>query len=77
VLHLKTVRFPQDSLWTYGLNMLGVNQYLDMERTFDYRASRSSSLNTHMQRDRIDIDLGYITSAGKDTFLSDIFIFNI
>ena len=81
VLHLKTVRFPSNATCTtactlfnvsrtYGLNLLGVNEYLDMERTFQCTASKSSSLLTHMQRDRIDIDLGYITSAGKDRIAS-------
>jgi hypothetical protein len=71
VLHLTTVRFPsQDDCATYacylynGLNMLGVNEYMDMERTFDYMAGKSSGLLTHMQRDNITIDLGYVTSAG-------------
>ncbi len=80
VLHLTTVRFPSqaacaspatcalyNATGTFGLNMLGVNPYLDMQRTFDYAASKSSRLLTHMQRDTINIDLGYITSAGRNT----------
>jgi hypothetical protein len=80
VLHLTTVRFPSQAACaspaicalyngtgTFGLNMLGVNPYLDMQRTFDYADSKSSRLLTHMQRDTINIDLGYITSAGRNT----------
>ncbi len=80
VLHLTTVRFPSQAdcaspatcalyngTGTFGLNMLGVNPYLDMQRTFDYAATKSSRLLTHMQRDTINIDLGYITSAGRNT----------
>jgi hypothetical protein len=80
VLHLTSVRFPSQAdcaspatcafyngTGTFGLNMLGVNPYLDMQRTFDYAASKSSTLLTHMQRDTINIDLGYITSAGRNT----------
>jgi hypothetical protein len=84
VFHLTTVRFPSQAACaspaicalyngtgTFGLNMLGVNPYLDMQRTFDYAASKSSRLLTHMQRDTINIDLGYITSAGTVEILKD------
>ena len=44
---------------------MGVNKYMDMERTMDVVANKSSELLTHMQRDHIYADLGYITSSGK------------
>ncbi len=48
-----------------GDNIMGVNNYMDFERTLDVVANKSGELLTHMQRDHIYADLGYITSSGK------------
>lgn len=61
-----------------GDNIMGVNNYMDFERTLDVVANKSSELLTHMQRDHIYADLGYITSSGEQILfihLSEVFIF--
>ena len=63
ILHLKSISF-YDNGW-YGPNVLGVNQYLDVERTFDMVFSKTQNLQSHMQRDSIYVDFGLITSSGN------------
>ena len=67
IFHLKTVRFIDDLF--YGPNILGVNTYMDIERTFNVAVSKTRNLNTHMQRDSIYVDFGLISSAGVNTFV--------
>jgi len=65
VLHLKSLQFGDYNLMQIGDNIMGVNNYMDFERTLDVVANKSGELLTHMQRDHIYADLGYITSSGK------------
>ena len=65
VLNLKSVQFGDYNLMQIGDNIMGVNNYMDFERTLDVVANKSSELLTHMQRDHIYADLGYITSSGE------------
>ena len=67
IFHLKTVRFIDDLF--SGPNILGVNTYMDIERTFNVAVSKTRNLNTHMQRDSIYVDFGLISSAGVNTFV--------
>jgi hypothetical protein len=64
ILHLKTVRFLDDPF--YGPNILGVNTFMDIQRTFDVVVNKTINLQTHMQRDSIYVDFGYISSAGRE-----------
>ena len=68
VMHLKSVQFHWENRGWLGENVMGVNNHMDMERTMDVVANKSSKLLTHMQRDQIYADLGYITSSGKRIF---------
>ncbi len=62
ILHLKTVQFADSFL---GPNVIGVNKYMDIQRTFKVIAGKSRNLNTHMQVDSIYVDFGFITNAGQ------------
>ena len=63
IFHLKYVTFLKASL--FGPNILGVNTFMDIERTFELTSSKTKNINTHMQRDSIYVDFGMITSAGE------------
>ena len=47
-----------------GDNIMGVHNWLDIERTYDMVKINSSRITTHMQVDQIYIDFGFITNAG-------------
>jgi len=66
ILHLKTVQFADSFL---GPNVIGVNKYMDIQRTFKVIAGKSQNLNTHMQVDSIYVDFGFITNAGQIPFI--------
>ena len=66
ILHLKTVQFADSFL---GPNVIGVNKYMDIQRTFKVIAGKSRNLNTHMQVDSIYVDFGFITNAGQIFYL--------
>ena len=80
ILHLTTIRFPitnctefpackewnaQGETGHKGNNILGVNYWVDLERTYDMQKIKSDRIKTHMQRDQIFVDFGFITNAGK------------
>jgi hypothetical protein len=67
---LQTVQFYNS---VFKPNILGVNTFMDIERTFNMKSTKTMNLNTHMQTDSIYVDFGLITNAGK-TF--SIFIWN-
>jgi hypothetical protein len=62
ILHLKTVHFADSFL---GPNVIGVNTYMDIQRTFKVIAGKTQNLNTHMQVDSMYVDFGFITNAGQ------------
>eukprot|EP00090_Calanus_glacialis_P002056 TRINITY_DN11545_c0_g1_i1.p1 TRINITY_DN11545_c0_g1~~TRINITY_DN11545_c0_g1_i1.p1 ORF type:complete len:1257 (-),score=209.03 TRINITY_DN11545_c0_g1_i1:263-3970(-) len=79
ILHLTTIRFPitnctefpackewnaQGETGKKGNNILGVNYWVDLERTYDMQKIKSDRIKTHMQRDQIFVDFGFITNAG-------------
>jgi hypothetical protein len=45
--------------------VLGVNKFLDVERTFNYISGKTENLKSHMQRDSIYVDFGLVTSTGR------------
>ena len=51
-----------------GDNILGVNYWVDLERTYDMEKIKSDRIKTHMQRDQIYVDFGFITNAGQSSF---------
>ena len=60
----------QGSRYYYGKNILGTNGWIDIERTYDMTKSIGKSgstekLTTHMQVDKIEVDFGFMTNAGK------------
>ena len=80
IFHLTTIRFPitnctefpackkwngQGDPGVTGNNILGVNYWVDLERTYDMEKIKSDRITTHMQRDQIYVDFGLITNAGK------------
>ena len=80
VIHLKSVAFGFFNVLSVGENVMGVNQYMDIERTMDVVANKSNALRSHMQRDNIYADLGYITSSGQNhifqvAFFSNVYLF--
>ena len=61
----------QGSRYHWGKNILGTNGWIDIERTYDMTKSIGKSgstgkLTTHMQVDKIEVDFGFITNAGKN-----------
>ena len=80
VFHLKTARFPAAnctewpdlcSRWNgqgdsqqYGDNVLGVHQWIDIERTYTMQKLKSSRITTHMVYDQMVIDFGFLTNTG-------------
>ncbi len=62
ILHLQTVQFYNS---VFKPNILGVNTFMDIERTFNMKSTKTMNLNTHMQTDSIYVDFGLITNAGK------------
>ena len=48
----------------HGNNILGVNSWIDIERTYDMEKITSHRIKTHMQYDQIFVDFGFITNAG-------------
>jgi hypothetical protein len=52
-----------------GPNVLGVNTFMDIQRTFKVTAGKTQNLNTHMQVDSIYVDFGFITNAGQIFYL--------
>jgi hypothetical protein len=63
ILHLKSISFAEND-W-FGPNVLGVNKYLDIERTFDLIYNKTQNLKSHMQRDSLYVDFGLMTSSGN------------
>lgn len=49
----------------YAANILGVAEHLDIQKVFDVQYVKSKRIKTHMQRDNLIVDFGYMTSAGK------------
>ena len=47
-----------------GKNMLGTNTWVDIERVYDMTRTKSGSITSHMQVDKIEVDFGYMTNAG-------------
>ena len=80
VFNLKTARFPAAnctewpdicSQWNgqgdsqqYGDNVLGVHQWIDIERTYTMHKLKSSRITTHMVSDQMVIDFGFLTNTG-------------
>ena len=79
ILHLTTIRFPITNCTEFpacvewnsqgdtekpGMNVLGVNHWVDIERTYDLEKIKSDRISSHMQRDQIFLDFGFITNAG-------------
>ena len=61
----------QGSRYHWGKNILGTNGWIDIERTYDMTRSIGKSgstgkLTTHMEVDKIEVDFGFITNAGKN-----------
>ena len=81
IFHLTTIRFPitnctecdginaqwngQGETDRVGNNILGVNYWVDLERTYDMTRIKSERIKTHMQTDQILVDFGLITNAGN------------
>ena len=66
---MQTVRFGPTYGTQLGPNIIGVNSYLDVDRTFRMVASKTQNITTHMQADSIYVDFGMITNAGKKCIL--------
>ena len=47
-----------------GDNVMGVHNWIDIERTYSMVKINSDRITTHMQADQIYIDFGFITNAG-------------
>ena len=47
-----------------GDNIMGVHNWIDIERTYSMVKINSDRITTHMQVDQIFIDFGFITNAG-------------
>ena len=65
--------WPSDFYWNgqgntsnHGDNVLGTHYWVDLERTYDMEKIKSDRITTHMQRDQIYVDFGFITNAGGD-----------
>ena len=65
--------WPSDFYWNgqgntsnHGDNILGTHYWVDLERTYDMEKIKSDRITTHMQRDQIYVDFGFITNAGED-----------
>ena len=82
IFHLHTVRFPIKTCQDWDVcnttwngqgdstkpadNILGVNHWVDIERTYDLQRIKSSRITSHMQTDQILVDFGLLTNAGYD-----------
>ena len=67
VFHLTDVRF--DARNRHGaegeaVNVVGVAPTIDILRTYDVDYTASGNVTRHMQRDRLIVDFGLVTSAG-------------
>ena len=47
-----------------GINILGTNMWIDIERVYNMEKINSDDIKTHMQTDKISVDFGFITNAG-------------
>ena len=47
-----------------GDNIMGVHNWIDIERTYSMVKINSDRITTHMQVDQIFIDFGFITNTG-------------
>ena len=45
-------------------NIMGVHNWIDIERTYSMEKINSNRITTHMQVDQIFIDFGFITNTG-------------
>ena len=39
--------------------------WIDIERVYDMEKNNSTDIKTHMQTDKISVDFGFITNAGR------------
>ena len=66
-----------------GDNILGVNQWIDIERTYSMEKIKSSRITTHGQFDQLFIDFGFLTNTGMsqhwlaDDGMDNVFVIQI
>ena len=48
----------------FGVNVLGAVEHLDLRKVYDVEFVKSDLIKAHMQRDRVVVDFGHMTSAG-------------
>ena len=51
-----------------GDNILGVHQWIDIERTYHMEKIKSSRITTHGQFDQLYIDFGFLTNTGMSKY---------
>ena len=69
VLHIKSIKFPETFNRVdgeYGWNIHGVDPHIDIQRTYDVTTEKSPDLTSHMQRDVLNLDFGYLTTSDYD-----------
>ena len=49
----------------YGSNILGVAEHLNIHKVYDVEYIKTDRITTHMQRDSLVVDFGFMTSAGQ------------
>ena len=69
VLHIKSIKFPETFNKVdgdLGWNIHGVDPHIDIQRTYDATTEKSPDLTSHMQRDVMNLDFGYLTTSDYD-----------